>query len=127
MRYGAQLSQSALNLAAARLRHIAGTAWSTKRYFNIELLKDQQMRGAITASGPGAAQSKPKMRKTLDNAPLMRLHPNKPVICNLAAWCYQGEEERYMSVELSPPYEKQPAKIVPVDYFFAEAIEPDEV
>ena len=41
--------QSALNLAAARLRHIAGTAWSIKRYLNIELLKDQQMRGAITA------------------------------------------------------------------------------
>ena len=41
--------QSALNLAAARLRHIAGTAWSTKKYLNIELLKDQQMRGAITA------------------------------------------------------------------------------
>jgi putative transposase len=41
--------QSALNLAAARLRHIAGTAWSTKRYLNIELLRDQQMRGAITA------------------------------------------------------------------------------
>jgi transposase-like protein len=41
--------QSALNLAAARLRHIAGTAWSTERYLNIELLKDQQMRGAITA------------------------------------------------------------------------------
>jgi len=40
--------QSALNLAAARLRH-AGTAWSTKRYLNIELLKDQQMRDAITA------------------------------------------------------------------------------
>jgi hypothetical protein len=43
--------QSALNLAAARLRHIAGTAWSTKRYLNIELLKDQQMRGAITERG----------------------------------------------------------------------------
>jgi hypothetical protein len=41
--------QSALNFAAARLRHIAGTAWSTKRYLNIELLKDQQMRDAITA------------------------------------------------------------------------------
>jgi len=40
--------QSALNLAAARLRHIAGTAWSTKRYLNTELLKDQ-MRGAIIA------------------------------------------------------------------------------
>jgi putative transposase len=37
--------QSALNLAA----DIAGTAWSTRRYLNIELLKDQQMRGAITA------------------------------------------------------------------------------
>ena len=41
--------QSALNLAAARLRHIAGTAWSSKRYLNIELLKDQKMRGTITA------------------------------------------------------------------------------
>jgi hypothetical protein len=40
--------QSALNLAAARLRLIAGTAWSTKRYLNIEV-KEQQMRGAITA------------------------------------------------------------------------------
>jgi putative transposase len=27
--------QSALNLAAARLRHIAGTAWSAKRYLNV--------------------------------------------------------------------------------------------
>jgi hypothetical protein len=41
--------QSALNLAAARLRHIVGTAWSTKRYLNIELLKDHRMRDAITA------------------------------------------------------------------------------
>ena len=30
---------SALNLAAARLRHIAGTRWSTKRYLNMELLR----------------------------------------------------------------------------------------
>jgi hypothetical protein len=29
--------------------HIAGTTWSSKRYLNIKLLKDQQMRGAITA------------------------------------------------------------------------------
>lgn len=40
--------QSALNLAAARLRHIAGTAWSAKRYLNMELLKDQKMN-ATTA------------------------------------------------------------------------------
>ncbi len=44
-----RIELSALNLAAARLRYIAGTAWSTKRYLNIELLKDQQMRDAITA------------------------------------------------------------------------------
>jgi hypothetical protein len=50
--------QSALNLAAARLRHIAGTAWSTKRYLlNIELLKDQQMRGpSLREPVPGVAQ-----------------------------------------------------------------------
>jgi len=35
--------QSALNLAAARLRHIAGTRWSTKRYMNMHLLKQQRM------------------------------------------------------------------------------------
>jgi transposase-like protein len=40
--------RSALNLAADKFRHIAGTAWPTKRYLNIELLKDQ-MNGAITA------------------------------------------------------------------------------
>jgi putative transposase len=41
--------QSAVDLAAAELRHIAGTPWSTKRYLNIELLKEQNMRGAIIA------------------------------------------------------------------------------
>jgi transposase-like protein len=30
---------SAINLAAARLRHIAGTRWSTKRYLNMKLLR----------------------------------------------------------------------------------------
>jgi len=32
--------QSALMLAAARLRHVAGTKWSEKRYLNMSLLKD---------------------------------------------------------------------------------------
>ena len=32
---------SAINLAAARLRHIAGTRWSTKQYLNIELLRQR--------------------------------------------------------------------------------------
>jgi transposase-like protein len=32
---------SALNLAAAKLRHIAGTRWSTKRYLNMQLLKQR--------------------------------------------------------------------------------------
>lgn len=30
--------QSCLNLAAGRLRHVAGTTWSSKRYLNMELL-----------------------------------------------------------------------------------------
>ena len=37
---------SAINLAAARLRHIAGTRWSTKRYLDMKLLKQ---RNAMTA------------------------------------------------------------------------------
>jgi putative transposase len=38
--------QSALNLAAARLRHVAGTEWSTKRYLSMDLLKDHQSTNA---------------------------------------------------------------------------------
>ncbi len=33
--------QSAINPAAARLRHIAGTKWSSKRYMNMDLLKQR--------------------------------------------------------------------------------------
>lgn len=35
--------KSALMLAAARLRHVAGTRWSMKKYLNIELLKDVEL------------------------------------------------------------------------------------
>jgi transposase-like protein len=35
--------QSALSLASARLRHIAGTRWSTKRYLNMQLLKQRDV------------------------------------------------------------------------------------
>ena len=34
---------SALNLAAARLRHIAGTRWSTKRYLNMKLREQRNL------------------------------------------------------------------------------------
>jgi putative transposase len=34
---------SALMLCAARLRHIAGTQWGSKRHLNIDLLKEQEM------------------------------------------------------------------------------------
>ena len=34
---------SALMLVAARLRHIAGTKWSTKRYLNMRLLKELEI------------------------------------------------------------------------------------
>ena len=34
--------QSAVMLCAARLRHIAGTKWGTRRYLNMDTLKQQQ-------------------------------------------------------------------------------------
>ncbi len=37
---------SALKLAAARLRHIAGTQCSAKRYLNMQLLKDTEITNA---------------------------------------------------------------------------------
>jgi transposase-like protein len=40
--------QSALNPAAARLRHVAGSEWSTKRYLSMDLLKDLSME-TVTA------------------------------------------------------------------------------
>jgi transposase-like protein len=39
-------SESALNLAAARLRHVAGSRWSTRRYLNAELLKEDRHAAA---------------------------------------------------------------------------------
>ena len=45
-------AKSCLNLAAARLRHIAGTKWSTKRYMNMHLLTqmtDQTSTDSATA------------------------------------------------------------------------------
>jgi len=32
---------SALMLVAARLRHVAGTNWGTRKYFDMERLKEQ--------------------------------------------------------------------------------------
>lgn len=48
--------QSALNLAAARLRHVAGTEWSTKRYLSMDLLKVTSRRSSPPEPQPGAAQ-----------------------------------------------------------------------
>jgi hypothetical protein len=58
--------QSALNLAAARLRHVAGTEWSTKRYLSMDFLKDHQPTRDNRLSPAGAAQPNIKVRKTLD-------------------------------------------------------------
>ena len=38
--------ESALNLAAARLRHIAGTHWSTKRYLDMQPLHETKLKTA---------------------------------------------------------------------------------
>jgi hypothetical protein len=55
-----------LDLAAARLRHIAGSEWSTKRYLSMDLLKDHQIRRPPPEPQPAAAQPKSKVRKKLD-------------------------------------------------------------
>lgn len=34
---------SALMLCAARLRHVAGTRWGSKRYLNMDLLREQEL------------------------------------------------------------------------------------
>ena len=39
--------RSALMLVAARLRHVAGTTWGTKRYLNMQLLKDQAIEKEV--------------------------------------------------------------------------------
>jgi transposase-like protein len=39
--------RSCLNLAAARLRHIAGTQWSTRKYMNMTPLFAEQTHGAV--------------------------------------------------------------------------------
>ncbi len=44
--------QSCLNLAAARLRHIAGTKWSTRKYMNMTPLFADQTQGAVGLSVP---------------------------------------------------------------------------
>jgi hypothetical protein len=41
---------SALMLAAARLRHIAGTCWGTRRYMNMDRLQEQTVE-LIAAAG----------------------------------------------------------------------------
>jgi len=40
--------QSALMLVGARLRHVAGTKWGTKKYLDVELLKNLSKRAAST-------------------------------------------------------------------------------
>jgi len=41
--------KSALMLASARLRHIAGTQWGSKRYLKMELLRDLDLTETHTA------------------------------------------------------------------------------
>jgi putative transposase len=40
---------SALMLVAARLRHIAGTKWGTRRYLNMNLIKEMEAEKEIAA------------------------------------------------------------------------------
>lgn len=43
------LATGSLLLAAARLRHIAGTRWGTRRYLKLDLLRDLDLPGTCVA------------------------------------------------------------------------------
>ena len=43
--------QSALMLVAARLRHIAGTRWGTRRYLDMDRLREQEQEATVAATG----------------------------------------------------------------------------
>ncbi len=43
--------ESALLLVAARLRHIAGTRWGTRKYLDMDWLKEQEQEMAVAATG----------------------------------------------------------------------------
>jgi transposase-like protein len=47
-------SKSALMLVAARLRHVAGTRWGTKRYMDMERLYQQARNQTHEAMTPAA-------------------------------------------------------------------------
>jgi putative transposase len=38
---------SAMMLCAARLRHVAGTQWGSKRYLNMDLLREQDIDNTL--------------------------------------------------------------------------------
>ncbi len=42
--------ESALMLASARLRHVMGTNWSSKRYLNMGLLRAQEMEQEVVTA-----------------------------------------------------------------------------
>ena len=43
--------QSALMLVAARLRHIAGTRWGTRKYLDMDRLREQEQEAVVAATG----------------------------------------------------------------------------
>ena len=71
--------QSALNPAAARLKHIAGTEWSMKRYMNMQLLRQNKMIAQPDRAPPQ------KNEKSL-TLPFVDIPgPNKPSSASLVA------------------------------------------
>jgi putative transposase len=99
--------QSCLNLAAARLRHIAGTQWSTKRYMNMRPLfqADEYPGGHGGASsgprhrGTGPTHGGPQHRQPLPGERVLRGHGPHGALGSgrLAARDGQGHQLRPLS------------------------------
>ena len=65
-----------LNLAAARLRHIAGTRWSTRKYMNMTPLFADQTQAAVVAPK--------KVRKIIDTTEVTQVGQSG-YLCRLVA------------------------------------------
>src|SRR5262245_2101339 len=64
--------QSALNLAAARLRYIAGSEWSTKRYLNMELLRSCSPSSSRSFPSSLCTKVRPKHKMTTNKPRALR-------------------------------------------------------
>ena len=70
---------------------------------------------------------------TLQPADIIEIHRlfqetgRKAVTCNIAGWCYVDLKGKYIVIQLSPPYVKQPVVATTLENFFEESDDDDDL